>query len=114
MKRLKTEEIRRLNDLLRKRQIGGQIILTQGIAALDESAAIMSRVREFDDFEPENDPYQEHDFGSFDYEDQGEGEQHTIFWKIDYYDEDMNGLSEDPADPEKTNRVMTVMLAEER
>ena len=56
---------------------------------------------------PINDPYNEHDFGSFDYKDE------KIFWKIDYYDKNYQYLSEDPANPNLTNRVMTVMLASE-
>ena len=40
-----------------------------------------------------NDPYGEHDFGSFRYA----GE--TIFWKFDYYDVDLQMHSPDPSDP---------------
>ena len=36
--------------------------------------------RHLREFEADNDPYGEHDFGSFEYS----GE--TIFWKIGYYD----------------------------
>ena len=49
----------------------------------------------------------EHDFGSFEVA----GEK--FFWKIDYYDERCEFGSEDPADPEKTMRVLTIMFADE-
>jgi hypothetical protein len=52
----------------------------------------------------------EHDFGSFDCEGQ------RIFWKIDYYDRASFGTgcdmgSDDPTDPAKTLRILTIMLA---
>ena len=74
---------------------------------LDQQAAIMRRVRSFADFTPDNNPYDEHDFGSFEHAGQ------KIFWKIDCYDRDMNYGSPDPADETVTERVLTVMLAEE-
>ena len=58
-------------------------------------------------FTKDNDPHGEHDFGSFEIE----GE--TYFFKLDYYALDMDGGSEDPADPEKTTRVLTIMRADE-
>ena len=61
----------------------------------------------FDKFDSDNDPHREHDFGSFEID----GE--TYFFKIDYYALDMDGGSEDPADPEKTTRVLTIMRADE-
>ena len=101
--------IKTLNDNLRKHLIGGKIVLTQGIEAktYEEIAEIMLKIRDFNNFTLDNDPNNEHDFGSFDYK----GEK--IFWKIDYYDKNYQYLSEDPSNPAITNRVMTVMLASE-
>jgi hypothetical protein len=65
------------------------------------------KVAEFTDFTQENDPHGEHDFLSF------EHCNRTFFWKCDYYNTDMDGGSEDPADPDKTTRVGTLMLAED-
>jgi hypothetical protein len=50
---------------------------------------------------------QQHDFGSF------EMVGRKFFWKLDYYDAAMEFGSEDPSDPEKTTRVLTLMLAED-
>ena len=55
----------------------------------------------------DNDPHREHDFGSFEID----GE--TYFFKVDYYALDMASGSEDPADPAKTTRVLTIMRADE-
>jgi hypothetical protein len=38
---------------------------------------------------------------------------HTIFFKIDYFDKALASHSPDPADPSVTERVITIMLAEE-
>ena len=106
----KTARICALNDQFRSTFIGGRVVFTQGLVALPEADrdAIVKIIQRFDDFsEHENDPYSEHDFGSFDYK----GD--TIFFKIDYYDTDLKYGSPDPADPTVTTRVMTVMLAEE-
>ena len=102
-------DIKTLNDNLRQTLNGGKVMLTKGISfkPILEKAEIMEKVRQFDDFTEDNDPYGEHDFGSFDHN----GEK--IFWKIDYYDKTYQYGSEDPSNPEVTNRVMTIMLAEE-
>lgn len=65
-------------------------------------ARILAKVRNFNNFTKDNDPYGEHDFGSFDYN----GEK--IYWKIDYYDKSYCYLSENPANLDITNRVLTV------
>lgn len=102
-------DVKTLNDNFRKTFTGGRVLLTASIDSkpADDIANIMMLVQNFNDFTPNNDPYGEHDFGVFDYK----GEK--IFWKIDYYDLNNEYLSENPADPTITNRVLTVMLAEE-
>ena len=102
-------DIKTLNDKLRKHLIGGRVMLTAGINAKsqDDIARILSKVRHFNNSTEANDPYNEHDFVSFDYK------AETIYFKIDYYDKNYQYLSEDPANPNLTNRVMTVMLASE-
>ncbi len=103
-------KIRRLNDSLRRSLSGGgKRLLTSGIAALpyEDQAAILGKVIKFDQFNEDNDPHGEHDFGSFEHAGM------RIFWEIDYYDLSMEYGSEDPSDPAKTTRVLTVMLADE-
>ena len=103
------EAILNLNDKLRKSGLGGCIMITQGIQALppETMAKVMPTIRQFDDFSEHNDPYGEHDCAAIEVDDQ------RIFWKIDYYDKTMQSGSPDPTDPEVTERVMTIMLAEE-
>ena len=83
--------------------------MTDGVAALPvlDQVAILAKVMQHDQFTEDNDPHGEHDFGAFDHAGQ------RIFWKIDYYDPSIEYGSEDPADPAKTTRVLTIMLAEE-
>jgi len=104
-----TKRIAELNDQFRKNFAGGQVLMTAGITdqPAEKQAAIVSKVRNFDNFTPDNDPYKQHDFGSFTHENL------KIFWKIDYYALDMMHGSENPADPKQTSRVLTIMLASE-
>jgi hypothetical protein len=103
------DRIRALNDALRQRLTGGRAVMTAGIAALGPEAVdrIVKTIAVFDDFCHANDPYSEHDFGSF------EADGATIFFKIDYYDKSLTYASPDPSDPAVTERVITIMLAEE-
>lgn len=68
---------------------------------------LIEQVSTFDQFTPENDPYEEHDFGSFEYGNE------RYFWKIDYYDLNMLFMSPDPGDPAFTIRVLVLMHASE-
>ena len=42
-----------------------------------------------------------------------EADGHMIYFKIDYFDQNLSMRSPDPADPSVTHRVITIMLAEE-
>src|ERR1700686_4927338 len=99
------QRIRQLNDEARMFLTDGTIFATPGVAALpaDDLAAILERVRTFDDFDADNDPYGEHDFGAFDHK------ADRIFWKVDCYDRRMQHGSPDPADPRVTKRILTIM-----
>ena len=98
-----------INDTFRKTFQGGKVVLTRGIRALSktEVAEIMLKVSKFNDFTVANDPYEEHDYGAFEYHGK------KICWKIDYYDKNYEYSSKNPADVTKTNRVLTIMLADE-
>jgi len=104
-----TATIRSLNDELRKNPQTGIAVITPSIAALGQEAVqrIFRTIAVYDDFRRENDPYGEHDFGAFDAAGQ------RIFFKIDYFDKRLNMHSPDPADATVTERVITIMLAEE-
>ena len=83
--------------------------MTPGVAALGPEAAerIFRTIATYDDFCHANDPWSEHDFGSF------EAEGETIFFKIEYLSKDMTMGSPDPSDPLVTTRVITIMLSSE-
>jgi hypothetical protein len=104
-----SKRIRELNDNLRQTFTGGRVLITEGVDALSPQikAAVLQQVRHYDRFDHDNDPRGEHDFGNFEFA----GDR--FFFKIDYYAPSMEGGSEDPADPAKTTRVLTVMKVEE-
>jgi hypothetical protein len=122
MSDMTTLKIAELNDRFRKSTLSldpasiclGKKFMTSGIRALGLIATVEigERVAAFDSFSGDNDPHGEHDFGSFDHD------GNCVFWKIDYYDRVSFGTgrdvgSEDPSDPVKTLRVLTIMLAAE-
>jgi uncharacterized protein DUF3768 len=106
---LTTDRIRALNDELRRKLPNGHAVMTTGVAALGPEAVarIVKTIAVYDDFCHANDPYEEHDFGSF------EADGHKIFFKIDYFDQSLTCHSPDPSDPSVTERLITIMLAEE-
>jgi hypothetical protein len=98
-----------LNDELRKKLLGGGAVITAGIAALGPEAVarLVKTIAVFDDFCHANDPHEEHDFGSFRFDNV------DVIFKIDYYDKSLNFHSPNPADPSVTERIITIMKADE-
>ena len=105
----KAARIRALNDQLRQNFAEGIAVMTPGVAALGAEAVerIVKTIAVFDDFCHANDPHEGHDFGSF------EADGHMIMFKIDYYDQNLSMHSPNAADSVLTQRVITIMLAEE-
>jgi hypothetical protein len=104
-----TQVIRNLNDRLRQNFTGGKVVMTQGVQGLAEGtlARVFKAVREFDDFNEDNDPYKTHEFGMFDVDGK------RLMFKIDCYDQNLEYGSPNPADPDVTTRVLTILLASE-
>jgi Protein of unknown function (DUF3768) len=105
-----TARIRELNDQFRTTLTGGKVYMTNGVDALapDLKARALEAMRTFTAFTADNDPHKEHDFGAFTLEGT------KLFWKIDYFDKrDPDLGAEDPADAATTERVLTLMLADE-
>ena len=106
----RAERIARLNDELRTKGRGGQIVVTRGVHELTgaDVSSLLKALAAFSDFDADSDPHGERDFGVFDF--QGR----ELMWKVDYYaDPEYRLGSNDPSDPEITRRVLTVLLAEE-
>jgi hypothetical protein len=94
-----------LNDAFRRTFAGGKVMMTSGVDELPDcvKAEALVQVAALSEFTPDNDPHGEHDFGSF----RLVGPK--FFWKIDYFDRELRYGSENPADPELTTRVLTLM-----
>ena len=93
-----------LND--RFREMCLDVYYTSGVRdGINDLISLSRAVEGFSSFTEDNDPYSAHDFGSLRFEGQ------KIFWKIDYYDQNLKYWC-DPLD-KACRRVLTVMLAEE-
>ena len=108
------QTIAEINDAFRRAEPGipGKTVLTVGIIGLLREKEIplpklAQLVANYSDFTEDNDPRGEHDFGDF------ELGGAKCFWKIDAYDVNYQFGSDDPLDLTITNRVLTIMLAEE-
>jgi hypothetical protein len=109
----KSLEIRALNDEFRTELVSPvsalwhkRLVCTSGVAAYGDDfiERALRAVREFSTFNEYNDPYGEHDFGSFVLDDV------SLIWKIDLYEEpDVKSENGEPV----VTRVLTIMLADE-
>ena len=98
-----TTTVASANDEFRRAGFG--VTMTVGVQYLPDLNGLMKAVREFDQFTEDNDPYEEHDFGSLTW--QGT----KVFWKIDYYNKALTGGVS--ALSPNCQRVLTVMRADE-
>ena len=124
--REQTARIARLNDLARSAMgVACTAVATVGFRSLPASdqSSVRELIETYDAFDEDSDPHGERDFGAV-YQ-LGDGrwtterprarddERERVFWKLDYYDRDLRFGSEDPANPDVTQRVLTIMLAQE-
>lgn len=105
----RAEQIARLNDQLRRTGQGGRIMVTRGVRGLPDFSTmeLLMALANYNGFDADNDPHGERDFGDLDCL----GAE--LLWKIDYFDPSLDYGSDDPANPDVTVRILTVMLAEE-
>jgi Protein of unknown function (DUF3768) len=97
-------DIAKLNDRFRGMCL--DVFYTPGVRdGIMDLIGLSRAVEGYNSFAEDNDPYGEHDFGSFTVA------GNKVFWKIDYYTQDLSSGC-DPLDP-GCRRVLTIMLAEE-
>ena len=82
----RAEVIARFNDRLRMEGRGGRLVVTHGVVNLPsfDARILIDALASFDQFNGDNDPYRERDFGAF------EAFGTKLLWKIDYYDLNSN------------------------
>lgn len=93
------------NDQLRTTFKGGRVQMTRNVYELDDrlrgrALSVLARYNKFDDAS-------EHDHGVFIFA------GFSFEWRIEYRGKDGCGVSPDPADPDKTFRVLTLYVTED-
>jgi len=68
-----------LNDQFRRS--GRGVVLTGGVKSVKDLPGLLEAIKDYNSFNPDNDPWLEHDFGKLSWN----GDK--VFWKIDYYNE---------------------------
>lgn len=124
--RERTARIARLNDLARSAMgVACTVAATVGFRSLPEAdqSCVRELIETFDAFTEDNDPHGERDFGCIYQLGDGqwtterprlrEDEHERVFWKLDYYERNLQFGSDDAANPAITRRVLTIMLSDE-
>lgn len=124
--REQTGRIARLNDLARQAMgVACTAVATAGFRSLPDAdqSCVRELIETYDAFTEDNDSYGERDFGTIYQLGDGqwtterprlrEDERERVFWKMDYYDCDLQFASDDAANPAITRRVLTIMLSDE-
>jgi Protein of unknown function (DUF3768) len=124
--REQTARIARLNDQARQAMgVACTAVATVGFRSLldADQSCVRELIETFDAFDEDNDPHGERDFGTIYQITDGrwttdrprlrEDERERVFWKLDYYDRQMEFASDDAANPAVTRRVLTIMLSDE-
>lgn len=105
----RTARIRALNDQFRANPETGKLAATESFLLTFGSTSLrwfLDQVRIYDNFTP-GDPYAEHDNGIIECMGQ------TVLWQIAYADPSLSKPSADPADPQRTVRVLHLYLPDE-
>jgi hypothetical protein len=94
-----------LNDRLRTTFKGGRVQVTPSVYELDDRlrGRALSVLARYNKFHPDS----EHDWGTFIFA------GFSFEWRIEYRGKDGTGISPDPADPDKTFRVLTLYAIED-
>ncbi len=124
--RERTARIARLNDYARRAMgVACTVVATVGFRSLPDAdqSCVCELIETFDAFTEDNDPHGERDFGCIyqlgdvqwttERPRLREDERERVFWKLDYYDRDLQFGSDDAANPAITRRVLTIMLSDE-
>ena len=124
--REQTTRIARLNDEARQAMgVACTAVATVGFRSLPDAdqSCVRALIETFDAFDEDNDPHGERDFGTIYQLVCGrwtterprvrDDERERVFWKLDYYDRQMEFASDDAASPAITRRILTIMLSDE-
>jgi hypothetical protein len=102
--------IAELNDRFRQHNLGhGQVRIAPMVEMMpiEQQKALLAMVGSFNDFNGDNDPWGEHDFGIIEFQSK------RYFWKFDYYADDSYEYGAEDPSSTSTRRVLTIMHSSE-